>query len=134
MAGNNQVNVDDPVGLALAAARRTFFRQDSEVVGMDEIRGIEIAEIAVKTSPAGHLAHANLHTNDASTTLPRRDSTGIAHVNVTSSVTLNRVQASGAALVRVQSAGYHPLPSDDGCRVHRRRTRRDLESLEPGRV
>ena len=69
--GVNQINVNPKTGLTFASGLRSILRQDPNVIFVGEIRDIETAGIAVNAALTGHLVLSTLHTNDASTTLPR---------------------------------------------------------------
>ena len=65
LAGINQVQMHEDIGLNFAAALRSFLRQDPDIIMVGEIRDFETAEIAVKAALTGHLVLSTLHTNDA---------------------------------------------------------------------
>lgn len=88
LAGANQVNVNDKVGLGFANALRSLLRQDPDIIMLGEIRDFETAEIAVKASQTGHLVLSTLHTNDAPSSLLRLQHMGIAGFNLASSLNL----------------------------------------------
>jgi type IV pilus assembly protein PilB len=69
LAGINQVQMHDDIGLNFAAALRSFLRQDPDIIMVGEIRDFETAEIAVKAALTGHLVLSTLHTNDAPSTV-----------------------------------------------------------------
>jgi type IV pilus assembly protein PilB len=92
LAGVNQVNVDDKVGLTFATALRSFLRQDPDVIMVGEIRDLETAEIAVKAAQTGHLVLSTLHTNDAPQTLTRLMNMGVPTFNIASSIILITAQ------------------------------------------
>jgi type IV pilus assembly protein PilB len=92
LAGINQVNVDDKVGLTFAAALRSFLRQDPDIIMVGEIRDLETAEIAVKAAQTGHLVLSTLHTNDAPQTLTRLMNMGVPTFNIASSIILITAQ------------------------------------------
>ena len=69
--GVNQINVNPKAGLTFATGLRSILRQDPNIVFVGEIRDIETAGIAVNAALTGHLVLSTVHTNDASTTLPR---------------------------------------------------------------
>ncbi len=71
LAGVNQVQMKDQIGLNFAAALRAFLRQDPNIILVGEIRDFETAEIAVKAALTGHLVLSTLHTNDAPSTISR---------------------------------------------------------------
>jgi len=88
MAGINQVQMRDQIGLNFAAALRSFLRQDPNIVLVGEIRDFETAEIAIKASLTGHLVLSTLHTNDAPSTINRLMNMGIEPFLVATSVHL----------------------------------------------
>jgi type IV pilus assembly protein PilB len=88
LAGINQVQVKESIGLNFAAALRSFLRQDPNIILVGEIRDFETAEIAVKAALTGHLVLSSLHTNDAPSTINRLMNMGIEPFLVASSVHL----------------------------------------------
>src|SRR5437867_1373124 len=88
LAGINQVQVKENIGLNFAAALRSFLRQDPNIFLVGEIRDFETAEIAVKAALTGHLVLSTLHTNDAPSTINRLMNMGIEPFLVASSVHL----------------------------------------------
>jgi type IV pilus assembly protein PilB len=88
LAGVNQVQVKEQIGLNFAAALRSFLRQDPNIILVGEIRDFETAEIAVKAALTGHLVLSTLHTNDAPSTVNRLMNMGIEPFLVASSVHL----------------------------------------------
>ncbi len=71
LAGINQVQINDSVGLSFTAALRSILRQDPDIVLVGEIRDSITAEIAVKAALTGHLVLSTLHTNDAAGAITR---------------------------------------------------------------
>src|SRR4249920_131439 len=88
LAGINQVQVKESIGLNFAAALRSFLRQDPNIILVGEIRDFETAEIAVKAALTGHLVLSTLHTNDAPSTINRLMNMGIEPFLVATSVNL----------------------------------------------
>src|SRR5258707_4572799 len=88
LAGINQVQVRESIGLNFAAALRSFLRQDPNIILVGEIRDFETAEIAVKAALTGHLVLSTLHTNDAPSTINRLMNMGIEPFLVATSVNL----------------------------------------------
>jgi len=86
MAGINQVQMRENIGLNFAAALRSFLRQDPNIILVGEIRDFETAEIAIKASLTGHLVLSTLHTNDAPSTINRLMNMGIEPFLVATSV------------------------------------------------
>lgn len=92
MEGINQVAVKQKQGLDFALALRAFLRQDPDVIMVGEIRDSETADIAVKAAQTGHLVLSTLHTNNASETVNRLFSMGIAGFNLASALSLVMAQ------------------------------------------
>ena len=86
LAGINQCQMQDSIGLNFAAALRSFLRQDPDIIMVGEIRDFETAEIAVKAALTGHLVLSTLHTNDAPSTVSRLLNMGVEPFLVTASV------------------------------------------------
>ena len=94
--GIEQIQVNPGAGLTFANGLRSILRQDPNVIMVGEIRDVETANIAVNTALTGHLLLSTLHTNDASTTLPRLLDMKIEPFLVASTVNI----AIGQRLVR----------------------------------
>jgi type IV pilus assembly protein PilB len=92
LAGINQVQIRDNIGLNFAAALRSFLRQDPNTILVGEIRDYETAEIAVKAALTGHLVLSTLHTNDAPSTVSRLVNMGIEPFLVGTAVNLIQAQ------------------------------------------
>src|SRR6516165_3098758 len=88
LAGINQVQMKDQIGLNFAAALRAFLRQDPNIILVGEIRDFETAEIGVKAALTGHLVLSTLHTNGAPETITRLMNMGIEPFLVATSVHL----------------------------------------------
>ena len=86
LAGINQVQMKEQIGLTFASALRAFLRQDPDIVLVGEIRDFETAEIAVKAALTGHLVLSTLHTNDAPSTINRLMNMGIEPFLVATSI------------------------------------------------
>jgi type IV pilus assembly protein PilB len=92
LAGINQVQIRDNIGLNFAAVLRSFLRQDPNIILVGEIRDYETAEIAVKAALTGHLVLSTLHTNDAPSTVSRMVNMGIEPFLVGTAVNLIQAQ------------------------------------------
>src|SRR5881409_1891769 len=88
LAGVNQVQMREQIGLNFAAALRAFLRQDPNIILVGEIRDFETAEIAIKAALTGHLVLSTLHTNGAPETITRLMNMGIEPFLVATSVHL----------------------------------------------
>jgi len=109
LAGVNQVQVRDGIGLNFAAALRSFLRQDPNIILVGEIRDFETAEIAVKAALTGHLVLSTLHTNDAPSTVSRLMNMGIEPFLVASSLNLVCAQRLVRRICK-HCAEPHPTP------------------------
>jgi type IV pilus assembly protein PilB len=92
LAGVNQVQMKEAIGLNFAAALRAFLRQDPNIILVGEIRDFETAEIAIKAALTGHLVLSTLHTNGAPETISRLMNMGIEPFLVATSVHLIQAQ------------------------------------------
>ncbi len=92
LAGVNQVQMKEQIGLNFAAALRSFLRQDPNIILVGEVRDFETAEIAIKAALTGHLVLSTLHTNDAPSTISRLMNLGIEPFLVATSVNLIQAQ------------------------------------------
>ena len=88
LAGINQIQIHEAIGLNFATALRSFLRQDPDILMVGEIRDFETAEVAVKAALTGHLVLSTVHTNDASSTIVRLLNMGVESFLVSSAVNL----------------------------------------------
>lgn len=86
LAGINQVQVNEAVGMTFAAGLRSILRQDPDIVMVGEIRDFETAQIAIRASLTGHLVLSTLHTNSAVAALTRLTDMGIEPFLISSSL------------------------------------------------
>jgi type IV pilus assembly protein PilB len=128
LAGINQVQVKESIGLNFAAALRSFLRQDPNIILVGEIRDFETAEIAVKAALTGHLVLSTLHTNDAPSTVNRLMNMGIEPFLVASSVHLICAQR---LVRRVCSNCKEPHPLPPQALVQAGYTQEDANTVTP---
>jgi len=95
--GIDQIQVNARTELTFAQGLRFILRQDPNIIMVGEIRDNETAAIAVNAAMTGHLLLSTLHTNDASTTLPRLLEMGVEPFLIASTVNI----AIGQRLVRM---------------------------------
>ncbi|MBF0320662.1 MAG: type IV-A pilus assembly ATPase PilB [Nitrospirae bacterium] len=88
LAGINQVQIKQEVGLTFASALRAFLRQDPDIIMVGEIRDHETAEIGIKAALTGHMVLSTIHTNDAPSTVTRLINMGIEPFLVSSALIL----------------------------------------------
>lgn len=96
LEGVDQIQVNTQTGLTFANGLRSILRQDPNIIMVGEIRDEETAKIAINAALTGHLLLSTLHTNDASTTLPRLLDMGVEPFLIASTVNI----AIGQRLVR----------------------------------
>lgn len=92
MAGINQVQMKESIGLTFASALRSLLRQDPDIIMVGEIRDHETAEIAIKSALTGHMVFSTLHTNDAPSTISRLLHMGVEPFLITAALTLVEAQ------------------------------------------
>jgi general secretion pathway protein E/type IV pilus assembly protein PilB len=110
LAGINQVQVNELVGLSFAAALRSILRQAPNVIMIGEIRDLETATIAINASLTGHLVFSTLHTNDAPSAVTRLIDIGVKPFLVASSTRALMAQRLVRKVCRQCAAPY--VPSD----------------------
>lgn len=71
IAGANQVQIHEKVGMTFASGLRSILRQDPDIIAVGEIRDGETSEIAMRSAITGHLVISTLHTNDSVSTIDR---------------------------------------------------------------
>jgi general secretion pathway protein E len=86
MDGVNQIQVNPQIGLTFASGLRSIVRQDPDVIMIGEIRDLETAEIAIRSSLTGHLVFSTLHTNDAPSAITRLIDMGVEDYLLASSL------------------------------------------------
>jgi type II secretory ATPase GspE/PulE/Tfp pilus assembly ATPase PilB-like protein len=86
LAGINQVQINEKVGLTFPFVLRSILRQDPNVIMIGEIRDLETAEIALQSSLTGHLVFSTLHTNDAPSAVTRLVDIGMPPYMIASSI------------------------------------------------
>jgi type II secretory ATPase GspE/PulE/Tfp pilus assembly ATPase PilB-like protein len=77
LARISQVAVNPAAGIDFASGLRSLLRQDPDVIMVGEIRDRDTAEIAVRAALVGRLLLSTLHTNDATSAVPRLIDMGI---------------------------------------------------------
>ncbi len=77
LQGINQVQAKPEIDFTFSAGLRSILRQDPDIIMVGEIRDLETAEIAMRSSLTGHLVFSTLHTNGSIQTLMRLIDMGI---------------------------------------------------------
>lgn len=86
LTGIMQIQVKPDIGLTFANCLRSILRHDPDIMMIGEVRDLETAELAIRTSLTGHLIFSTLHTNDACSGTTRLMDIGIEPYLVASSV------------------------------------------------
>ncbi len=92
LAGINQNQVKESIGLNFAKFLKHALRQDPDIIMVGEIRDRETAEIAIQASLTGHLVLSTLHTNDAASAITRLLEMGIEPYLISSAVLASLAQ------------------------------------------
>lgn len=71
IVGLSQVQTNPAAGLTFASGLRSFLRQDPNIILVGEVRDNETTTLAIQAALTGHLVFSTLHTNNASTAIPR---------------------------------------------------------------
>ncbi|MCZ2259819.1 GspE/PulE family protein [Sporosarcina sp. G11-34] len=86
LEGINQIQVREEIGLSFSSGLRSILRQDPDVIMVGEIRDMETAQIAIRSSLTGHLVLSTLHTNSAIDSISRLTDMGIETFLLSSSL------------------------------------------------
>jgi general secretion pathway protein E/type IV pilus assembly protein PilB len=114
LAGINQVQVNETVGLSFSTALRSILRQAPNVIMIGEIRDLETATIAINASLTGHLVFSTLHTNDAPSAVTRLIDIGVKPFLVASSTRGLMAQRLVRKVCKQCAAPY--VPTEDEMR------------------
>jgi general secretion pathway protein E/type IV pilus assembly protein PilB len=112
LAGINQVQVNESVGLTFTTALRSILRQAPNVIMIGEIRDMETASIAINASLTGHLVFSTLHTNDAPSAVTRLIDIGVKPFLVASSTRGLMAQRLVRKVCKQCGAPYVPTPDE----------------------
>jgi type II secretory ATPase GspE/PulE/Tfp pilus assembly ATPase PilB-like protein len=110
--GINQVQINPVAGLTFASGLRSFLRQDPNVILIGEIRDTETTQLAVQAALTGHLVFATLHTNSASTAIPRLIDLGAEPFLVSSALLAAIAQRIARQICPHCKMAYTPTPEE----------------------
>jgi type IV pilus assembly protein PilB len=110
LAGINQVQINEKVGLTFPYVLRSILRQDPNVIMIGEIRDVDTAEIALQSALTGHLVLSTLHTNDAPSAVTRLVDIGMPPYMIASSVMGVIAQRLVRVICRDCKEEYLPKP------------------------
>ena len=108
LEGVNQTQVNRTTGMTFAAGLRSLLRQDPNIIMVGEIRDKETTSLAVQAALTGHLVFSTLHTNNATTSLPRLLDMGIEPFLIASVVRIVIGQRLVRCLLPEESEVYEP--------------------------
>ena len=86
MEGITQIQISPKLNFSFAEGLRNILRHDPDIIMVGEVRDLDTAEIAIRTSLTGHLVFSTLHTNDAASGITRLIDMGVEPYLVASSV------------------------------------------------
>src|SRR5262245_3684692 len=102
--GVSQIEVDTGDRITFARALRSVLRHDPDVLMIGEIRDLETAEVAVRSSLTGHLVLSTLHTNSALAAVTRLVDMGVPRYLVAATLRLVVAQRLVGASASVAGA------------------------------
>lgn len=88
LAGINQVDIKEEIGLSFSRSLKSFLRQDPDIMLIGEMRDFETVDIAIKAALTGHLVFSTIHTNDAASTINRLMNMEVEPFLIADSVTM----------------------------------------------
>ena len=77
IAGVDQIQTDERIGLTFDSLLRRVLRQDPDVIMVGEIRDAPTAALALRAALTGHLVLSTLHTSDAVSSITRLRDLGV---------------------------------------------------------
>ncbi len=77
LPGVTQIQINSDIGYTFGLGLRAVLRHDPDIIMLGEIRDLDTAEIAIRSSLTGHLVFSTLHTNDAPSSVTRLIDMGI---------------------------------------------------------
>ncbi len=110
IAGINQAEVREQIGMTFARILRAMLRQAPNVILVGEIRDLETAEIAIQAALTGHLVFSTLHTNDAPSAITRLIDIGVQPFLVSSSIQAVMAQRLVRRICQNCKEPYEPEP------------------------
>jgi len=110
--GINQTHIHPKIGLDFANCLRSILRQDPDIIMIGEIRDLETAQIATRSSLTGHLVLSTLHTNDAPSSFSRLKDIGVPAYLISATVKLVIAQRLVRMICPRCKEEYLPPPED----------------------
>jgi len=110
--GVNQTQTNAKAGMTFASGLRALLRQDPNIIMVGEIRDGETANLGIQAALTGHLVFSTLHTNNASTSLPRLLDMGIEPFLIASTVRAVVGQRLVRRLCMTCRQSFQPSPEE----------------------
>lgn len=110
--GVNQAQVNPQINFNFSVGLRSILRQDPDVVMIGEVRDLESAELAVQAALTGHIVLSTLHTNDATSAIPRLLDLGVPPFLINASLNLVVAQRLARKLCNQCKKPTKLLPAD----------------------
>ena len=112
LAGINQVQVHEKIGLTFDRVLRSTLRQDPDVILIGEMRDKDTVETGLRAAMTGHLVLSTLHTNDAASTPIRLIDMGAPSYMVAMSLRMVLAQRLVRAVCDACRVKYEPRPQE----------------------
>lgn len=112
IAGINQIQTHEKIGLSFETALRSILRQDPDVILVGEMRDSETVDAALRASMTGHLVLSTLHTNDAKSAAARLIDMGAEPFMVSQSLHLVLAQRLVRLICQHCQAPYEPTAAE----------------------
>jgi len=77
LAGVNQIQTNDDIGMTFDSVLRRLLRQDPDILMIGEVRDRATADLALRSALTGHQVWATLHANDALSAVTRLVNMGL---------------------------------------------------------
>ena len=84
--GVNQSQIRPDINYSFATGLRSILRQDPNIIMVGEVRDTDTANLVTHAALTGHLVLTTLHTNNASSALPRLINMGVEPFLITSAI------------------------------------------------
>jgi type IV pilus assembly protein PilB len=106
----NQIPLNAAAGFDFASALRALLRQDPDVIMVGEIRDSETVSIGVRAALVGRLFLSTLHTNDATSAVPRLLDMGVEPFLLASTLVLVMAQRLARRICMACRESAEPEP------------------------
>ena len=108
--GINQVQINPIAGLTFASGLPSFLKQNPNIILVGEIRDSETTNLAIQAALTGHLVFSTLHTNNASTAIPRLLDLGAEPFLIVSVLNAVEAQRITRKICATCKESYTPAP------------------------